>query len=156
MNMARKGRQHDDPAWDDHKSSDPKMVTVLREHFWRAMDRVPLSVPRWDSQPRMNANLRWLLDGKRAPDGRWERAQVPENIIRASFEYFRNEVESLDLSPQRSCWAVYFSRRERYLDQARAGQAGSRDDVIVHKVGDIETHRPVHKRRRIVRRPTDD
>jgi len=125
----------------DPKSSSPKTVTSLREYFWREMDTVPLSVPRWESVPRMNANLRWMMDNG-----------VPEKIIRASFGFFRNDVDRLDLSPQRSCWAVYFARRTRYLEQAWAAQPGSRDDEVVHKVGDIDPTTSVRKRKRIIRR----
>ena len=143
--MGKKGwGPQDDPVWDamgePKKSSSPKAVTALREYFWREMDIVPLSVPRWDSQPRINANLRWLLNH-----------DVPEHIIRASFRFFRNDVERLDLSPQNPCWAVYYSRRNRYLDQAWAAQPGSREGEVVHKAGDIDPQASVRKRQRIIR-----
>lgn len=110
------------------------------------MDTVPLSVPRWDSIPRMNANMKWMLDGGEG------RPPISEDILRASFEYFRNDVESFDLSPQTSCWAVYFARRVQYLRAAGAAQAGSRGDGHTIRVGDISVDQQRPKRRRIIRR----
>lgn len=150
----RNGRRGDDPAWEGtppeggRKKKDPALVTRLREHFWRQMDSVPLSVPRWDSIPRMNANMKWLLDG----DKEGARPPIPEDILRASFEYFRNDVDSLDLSPQVSCWSVYFARRVQYLRAAGAAQAGARGEGRTQQVGDIAVDQQPKKRRRIIRR----
>jgi hypothetical protein len=155
----RNGRSGDDPAWEDtppdgekpsRRKKDPGKLNRLREHFWRQMDSVPLSVPRWDSIPRMNANMKWLLEGSEG------RPPIEEDILRASFEYFRNDVDALDLGPQTSCWSVYFARRTQYLRQAAAGQAGSRGVGRTFKVGDIAGDKPVTppapRRRRIIRR----
>jgi hypothetical protein len=96
----------------------------------------------------MNANMKWMLEGG---DGR---PPIPEDLLRVSFEYFRNDVDSLDLGPQTPCWNVYFARRTTYLRQAAAAQAGSRGDGHTVVVGDIAGDKPVRKRRRVIRRET--
>jgi hypothetical protein len=94
----------------------------------------------------MNANIRHMLDGNdRQPP-------ISEAIIRASFEYFRSDVESMDLSPQRSCWAVYFARRHDYLGRSHRAQAGARAEGVVHTPGDIAKEQKVLRRRRVIRR----
>jgi hypothetical protein len=151
--MTRDGRRGDDPAWEDtppeggrRKKKDPERYNRLREHFWRQMDTVPLSVPRWDSIPRMNANLKWLLDGGEG------RPPIDPEILRASFEFFGNDVDSIDFSPQVSCWAVYFARRVQYLRTAGAAQAGARGNGGTIRVGDIAVHQAQPRRRRVIRR----
>jgi hypothetical protein len=111
------------------------------------MDRVPLSVSRWESVPRMNANLKYLLDGEKDV-----RAPVPEEVVRASFEIFRNHVEQIDFRPQDDCWSVYFARRNQYLREASAAQAGARDGDLLRRVGDIAVDQPPKRRRRVIRR----
>jgi hypothetical protein len=96
----------------------------------------------------MNANLKHMLEGnERLPPH-------TEAIIRTSFRFFRNDVDSLALSPQRSCWAVYFARRHDYLGQAYAGEAGARGEDAGITPGDIaveQQRRQPPRRRRIIR-----
>lgn len=87
------------------------------------MDMVSLSVPRFTSKPKMNANIKFMLQSH-------TRAE-----IESSFEFFRADVPSLVLQP--SCWDVYFRQRGKYLRLAKRAQEGARPGQAVRKAGDI-------------------
>lgn len=134
--VRRKG--DDDAAWDGPAiGGDPDAaprppgsrtdwgrVNRLGEAFWRECDMVPLSIPRWSSRPKMNANIKFML---RTDD---------ESVIEASFQFFRNESERLTLVGS-SCWDVYFRRRGAYMRAARRYGEGRRAGEAVRTAGDI-------------------
>lgn len=129
---------------DRHK--DRGLVNRIREHFWRAMDTVPLSVPRWTSIPRTNANIRMLLDGTKG------QPPYTEDVIKDSFVFFHNVVDTVDIRD--SCWDWYFAHRSRFLREALDARHGARPGEAVYKAGDIPGDKPptVPKRRKVIRR----
>jgi hypothetical protein len=136
--MARRSKQGDDPSWNEPAiGGDPDApsrppgsrydygrVSRLGEAFWRECDLVPLSIPRWSSRPKMNANIMFML---RNDD---------EKTIEASFHFFRSESEGLTLVGS-SCWDVYFRRRGSYLRSARRTSEGRRPGETVRTAGDL-------------------
>lgn len=98
----------------------------IAEHFWHEMDTVPLSVPRWDSRTRMNANIKWLLD-----------KGFNEDVVKASFSFFRGALPTIVIPAGTSCWEVYFRRRGAFLHMGQRAQEGKRPGERVYKAGDI-------------------
>lgn len=130
----------DDDGWDlpavgeDTDTPSPQKrnsrVNWTREAFWVACDIISLSVPRWSSVPRTNANIKHLLES------------YSEEIVRDSFQFFRNESDRLDLGKDNAAWDVYFRRRQRYLDQAVRARQGARPGQPVRKLGDVAVDKP--------------
>jgi len=135
--MARK--RGDDPAWDQPgiggdadapvrppgTARNHGVVTRLGDEFWRACDTLPLSVPRWGSRARMNANLKHMLE------------YHDETTIRTSFQFFRSHLENLRLDRDNPAWEVYFRHRQPYLREATRASEGRRGGQPVRKAGDI-------------------
>lgn len=119
-------------------------VGRLAEAFWRELDMVPLSTKRWNSRPKMNGNLKWMLD-----------QGYTEDIIKDSFSYFRAAVPSITIAPDDSCWDCYFRRRGSYLRSAQRGREGTRPGETVHKAGDITVDNDRFRVRQ-VGEPVDD
>jgi hypothetical protein len=149
--MPRKGRGGDDPAWNEPglggdadaprrppgSHTDHGQIAWIGEAFWRAMDIVSLTVPRYTSKPKMNANLKYMLRTNDRP------------TIEASFDFFRADTPGLTLQP--SCWDVYFRQRGKYLRLAQRAREGARPGQAVRKAGDIR----VDNQRFHVRDPGD-
>jgi len=137
--MARPGRkkQGDDAAWAEPAiGEDPDkakrmpgagtgVVSRVAETFWRECDTINLSIPRWGSRPRMNANIQFLLK------------TYPEDVVKASFAFFRNDAPNLLLDREHPCWEVYFRKRGAYLRSAERSGEGRRSGQAVRKAGDI-------------------
>lgn len=82
-----------------------------------------LSIPRFTSKPKQNANIKYML-----------RTHTKEQIV-MSFLFFRADTPGLVLSP--SCWDVYFRSRGKYLRLVDRASEGARPGQPVYKAGDV-------------------
>ena len=136
----------------------PPAVNRIREHFWHEMDIVPLSVPRWYSISRANADIKYLLTGKKNNHVQPGVVTYDEDVVKASFGFFRNVVDKVALGEATSCWDYYFAHRADYLRQALAARQGTgTGQATVHRAGDIagDNVKRVQRKRQLSRGEDD-